>query len=227
MADVDPRRLIPRTDQLLALPQARGAVTWTSTRSSRRCWPPWRRTSRPRCSPCSMRPVWSSTPTSVVRPCRPPPSRRSSRPVATSTSSWNLATGTRSRSGAAARAALLASCPAAEDALVVTLAALEATLLGGPPPVIRALHADPDRLQERAERLGEAVGAPVVVHDGRVGLGGPPVFRCRDGRCGSRRRLPPGCAPVTRWCSPACTKEAAWWTRAAYLSPRTNVSSPR
>lgn len=56
----------------------------------------------------------------------------------------------------------------------LTLAALEATLLGGPPPVIRALHADPDRLRERAERLGEAVGAPVVAHDGRVGGGGAP-----------------------------------------------------
>jgi L-seryl-tRNA(Ser) seleniumtransferase len=56
----------------------------------------------------------------------------------------------------------------------LTLAALEATLLGGPPPVVRALHADPDRLRERAERLGEAVGAPVVPHDGRVGGGGAP-----------------------------------------------------
>lgn len=56
----------------------------------------------------------------------------------------------------------------------LTLAALEATLLGGPPPVVRALHADPDRLRERAEHLGEAVGAPVIPHDGRVGGGGAP-----------------------------------------------------
>jgi L-seryl-tRNA(Ser) seleniumtransferase len=70
----------------------------------------------------------------------------------------------------------------------LTLAALEATLLGDPPPVVRALHADPDRLRERAGRVGAAVGAPVVPHDGRAGGGGAPVFRCRDGRCGCRRR---------------------------------------
>ncbi len=56
----------------------------------------------------------------------------------------------------------------------LALAALEATLLGGPPPVAQALHADPGRLRERAERLGEVVGAPVVPHDGRVGGGGAP-----------------------------------------------------
>jgi len=56
----------------------------------------------------------------------------------------------------------------------LTLAALEATLLGGPPPVVRAVHADPGRLRERADQLGQAVGAPVVPHDGRVGGGGAP-----------------------------------------------------
>ncbi|MEO9247935.1 L-seryl-tRNA(Sec) selenium transferase [Citricoccus nitrophenolicus] len=56
----------------------------------------------------------------------------------------------------------------------LTLAALEATLAGGPTPVSRALHADPARLHERAERLGAAVGAPVVPHEGRVGGGGAP-----------------------------------------------------
>jgi L-seryl-tRNA(Ser) seleniumtransferase len=56
----------------------------------------------------------------------------------------------------------------------LTLAALEATLLGDPPPVVRALHADPDRLRERAGRVGAAVGAPVVPHDGRAGGGGAP-----------------------------------------------------
>jgi L-seryl-tRNA(Ser) seleniumtransferase len=59
----------------------------------------------------------------------------------------------------------------------LTLAALEATLLGDPPPVVRALHADPDRLRERAGRLGEAVGAPVIPHDGRAGGGGAPGVR--------------------------------------------------
>jgi len=40
--------------------------------------------------------------------------------------------------------------------------------------VTGALHADSDRLRARAERLAEAVGAPVVPHYGRVGGGGAP-----------------------------------------------------
>jgi len=56
----------------------------------------------------------------------------------------------------------------------LTLAAMEATLRGSEPPVARALHADPDRLQERAARLAAAVGVPVVPHEGRVGGGGAP-----------------------------------------------------
>ncbi|GAA4284155.1 L-seryl-tRNA(Sec) selenium transferase [Brevibacterium daeguense] len=56
----------------------------------------------------------------------------------------------------------------------LTLAALEATLAGGPTPVAEALHADPDRLRERAERLAAAVGGELVQHDGRVGGGGAP-----------------------------------------------------
>jgi len=56
----------------------------------------------------------------------------------------------------------------------LALAALEATLLGGTPPVVAAVHADPERLRERAERLGRDVGAPVEPHEGRVGGGGAP-----------------------------------------------------
>ena len=56
----------------------------------------------------------------------------------------------------------------------LTLAALEATLRGGVPPVTAALRADPEHLRQRAERLGAAVKAPVVSHDGRVGGGGAP-----------------------------------------------------
>lgn len=54
----------------------------------------------------------------------------------------------------------------------LTLAALEATLTGGPPPVTTSLHADPDDLLFRARRIAEAVGVDVVAHDGRVGGGG-------------------------------------------------------
>ncbi|OBK90783.1 L-seryl-tRNA(Sec) selenium transferase [Mycolicibacter sinensis] len=56
----------------------------------------------------------------------------------------------------------------------LTLAALEATVAGAAAPVIQALHADPDHLRARAERLAAAVGATVVAHDGRVGGGGAP-----------------------------------------------------
>jgi L-seryl-tRNA(Ser) seleniumtransferase len=59
----------------------------------------------------------------------------------------------------------------------LVLAALEATLSGGPTPVTKALHADPARLAARAERLAAAVGAAVVPHSGRVGGGGAPGVR--------------------------------------------------
>ncbi|TKV60748.1 L-seryl-tRNA(Sec) selenium transferase [Nakamurella flava] len=56
----------------------------------------------------------------------------------------------------------------------LALAALAATLDGTPPPVTQALHADPDALRERTERMARAVGGTVVPHDGRVGGGGAP-----------------------------------------------------
>ncbi|MGB3520855.1 MAG: L-seryl-tRNA(Sec) selenium transferase, partial [Mycobacterium sp.] len=56
----------------------------------------------------------------------------------------------------------------------LTLAALEATVSGAPAPVTRALHANPDQLRSRAERLASAVGGTVIAHDGRVGGGGAP-----------------------------------------------------
>lgn len=56
----------------------------------------------------------------------------------------------------------------------LTLAALEATLTGGAPPVKAAVHADPAQLRERTERLAAGLDAPVVPHDGRVGGGGAP-----------------------------------------------------
>ncbi len=56
----------------------------------------------------------------------------------------------------------------------LTLAALEATVRAGASPVTQSLHADAQRLHQRAGRLAEAVGAFVVAHDGRVGGGGAP-----------------------------------------------------
>ena len=56
----------------------------------------------------------------------------------------------------------------------LTLAALEATLVSGDIPVQQALHADPEQLRARAEKLGDDLGMPVVPHDGRVGGGGAP-----------------------------------------------------
>ncbi|MGV0699316.1 L-seryl-tRNA(Sec) selenium transferase [Mycolicibacter sinensis] len=56
----------------------------------------------------------------------------------------------------------------------LALAALEATVAGGLPPVTLALHADTESLRCRAELLATAVGAETVPHDGRVGGGGAP-----------------------------------------------------
>ncbi|MDQ0756623.1 L-seryl-tRNA(Sec) selenium transferase [Arthrobacter sp. B3I4] len=56
----------------------------------------------------------------------------------------------------------------------LALAALEATVAGEAPPVVQALHADPDRLRSRTERLAAALQVPVTAHDGRVGGGGAP-----------------------------------------------------
>jgi L-seryl-tRNA(Ser) seleniumtransferase len=81
----------------------------------------------------------------------------------------------------------------------LALAALEATLAGGAPPVLQALHADPDRLRDRADRLARAVGAPVVAHDGRVGGGGAPGVPLP----GWAVRLPEAAAPLLRTGDPA------------------------
>jgi L-seryl-tRNA(Ser) seleniumtransferase len=81
----------------------------------------------------------------------------------------------------------------------LALAALEATLAGGSPPVAQALHADPDRLRGRVERLAAAVGAPVVPHEGRVGGGGAPGVPLP----GWALRLPEAAAPALRAGDPA------------------------
>ncbi len=81
----------------------------------------------------------------------------------------------------------------------LALAALEATLCGGMPPVTQALHADTAALRTRAERLAAAVGASVVAHDGRVGGGGAPGVPLP----GWAVRLPDAAAVVLRTGDPA------------------------
>jgi L-seryl-tRNA(Ser) seleniumtransferase len=81
----------------------------------------------------------------------------------------------------------------------LTLAALEATVSGGPAPVMQALHADPHQLRDRAERLAAAAGAAVVAHDGRVGGGGAPGVPLP----GWAVRLPEATAALLRTGDPA------------------------
>lgn len=56
----------------------------------------------------------------------------------------------------------------------LTLAALEATLTGGPTPTARALATTRAELRARAERIAHEVGGEVVDSEGRVGGGGAP-----------------------------------------------------
>jgi L-seryl-tRNA(Ser) seleniumtransferase len=81
----------------------------------------------------------------------------------------------------------------------LALAALEATLAGGPPPVVRALHADAGHLQRRTDRLARELDVPVVSHDGRVGGGGAPGVPLP----GWALRLPEGLAGLLRTGDPA------------------------
>ncbi|MEQ4518169.1 L-seryl-tRNA(Sec) selenium transferase [Pseudarthrobacter sp. B907] len=81
----------------------------------------------------------------------------------------------------------------------LALAALEATLAGGPPPVLQALHADVDQLRRRTDKLAAALDLPVVAHDGRVGGGGAPGVPLP----GWALRLPERLAPHLRTGDPA------------------------
>ena len=56
----------------------------------------------------------------------------------------------------------------------LTLAALEATLLGPPPPVVAALARTREELRGRARRIAEATGGRVVDTEAAVGGGGAP-----------------------------------------------------
>jgi L-seryl-tRNA(Ser) seleniumtransferase len=61
----------------------------------------------------------------------------------------------------------------------LTLAALEATLTGPPPPVAVSLAADPDQLLRRARAIADEVGRPAaaVASEAAVGGGGAPGVR--------------------------------------------------
>jgi L-seryl-tRNA(Ser) seleniumtransferase len=85
----------------------------------------------------------------------------------------------------------------------LTLAALEATLAGPPPPVARALAADPVSLFRRSERAAAAlarhrVSASVVDAEGAVGGGGAPGVTLP----GAAVALPEALAAPLRWGEP-------------------------
>ena len=105
--------------------------------------------------------------------------------------------------GRANAVARLASHPLARAVRAdkLALAALEATLRSGSPPVTTALHAHHDELRRRADRLAEAVGgdAAVVAHEGRVGGGGGPGVPLP----GWAVSLPEAAAPALRAGDPA------------------------
>lgn len=121
------------------------------------------------------------------------------------------------------------------------LAALEATLRGGTPPATTALHADPARLRQRAERLGAAVGAPVVAHNGRVGGGGAPgvplpgwavrlppqaAARLRSGVPAVLARVHDGACLLDLRCVPECDDDRLLHAVTAALAPATAEPAP-
>ncbi len=81
----------------------------------------------------------------------------------------------------------------------LALAAVEATLTGGMPPVVQALHAEVGQLRRRTERLAQELGVSVVTHDGRVGGGGAPGVPLP----GWALRLPEGLGRLLRTGDPA------------------------
>lgn len=138
---VDPRRLIPRTDQLLALPAVReartrlgeavvrGAVRDAQERARRGELAPSDVQSTVLAAltarrVTSLRPVLNATGVVVHTNLGRAPLSPAAVEALIAASGYvdvelDLVTGTRSKRGVAARAALLAACPAAQDALVV------------------------------------------------------------------------------------------------------------
>lgn len=137
----DPRRRIPRTDQLLAHPQVRaardrlsdpvirGLVTHAQSRARRGEITPEDVESEvlvglQRRGPASLAPVLNATGVVIHTNLGRAPLSPGARQALQDASGYvdvelDLATGRRSGRGTAAREALLAACPAAEDALVV------------------------------------------------------------------------------------------------------------
>lgn len=137
----DPRRDIPRTDRLLALPAVRAAAASLSARVVRDLVRAVQdRARRGEIAPSavesevlaavagrsrsSLRPVLNATGIVVHTNLGRAPLSAAARAALADAAGYvdvelDLATGARSRRGAAARAALLAACPAAEDVLVV------------------------------------------------------------------------------------------------------------
>lgn len=162
MSTEDPRRRIPRTDQLLAHPQVQAAGSAMSERVVRDIVRAAQdRARRGDITPeavldevlravgdrpaASLRPVLNATGVIVhTNLGRAPLSEAARRAVADAAGytdvEFDLATGARSRRGAGARAALLAACPEAEDALVVNNGAaalvLATTALAGTGEVV-------------------------------------------------------------------------------------------
>jgi len=138
---VDPRSLIPRTDDLLALPAVRGAGKRLSGRVIRELVRQTQeRARRGELAPgqvepallaavaartaTTLRPVLNATGVIVHTNLGRAPLSAGAVEALVAASGYvdvelDLASGGRSRRGAGARAALLAACPAAEDALVV------------------------------------------------------------------------------------------------------------
>ncbi|GAB2539220.1 L-seryl-tRNA(Sec) selenium transferase [Brachybacterium huguangmaarense] len=140
-ASADPRRRIPRTDRLLALPAVAAAAASMGERVVRgvvRAAQDDARAGRigpedvearvlaalGSAAPSSMRPVLNATGVIVHTNLGRAPLSGAARTALADAAGYadvefDLATGARSRRGAGARAALLAACPEAEDALVV------------------------------------------------------------------------------------------------------------
>lgn len=162
MAADDPRRLIPRTDALLADPHIAAASAGLSTQVVRRVIREVQDRARRAelapgavtetviaelgcSSPSSLTPVLNATGVIIHTNLGRAPLSEAARTAVTEASGYvdvelDLVTGTRARRGEAARAALLAACPEAEDALIVNNGAaalvLATTALAGNSEVV-------------------------------------------------------------------------------------------